>query len=191
MAEPMSGDHWTYEIRDEKVGVVRSNSTEVVTEVTPTDISMRIRNVRPDKTYSERFNIFDRSWNLISNFPWRYQPHYGVNGIQMPLVVGKTWAFESSDRYGASPAVWKTAGTSEVVAQETVTTRAGTFETFKIITSSSSRLVTKPVRTQEITITHWYAPAINHWVKRTYVARMDDSSKEDRTTFELIEYGRR
>ena len=187
----MSGDHWTYEIRDEKTGAVRANSTEVVTDVTPTDISMRIRDVRPDKTYSEHFNIFDRSWNLISDFPWRYQPHYGVNGIQMPLAVGKTWAFESSERYDASPAVWKRSGTSEVIALETVTTRAGTFETFKIVTISSNRLLSKPVRTHEMTITHWYAPAINHWVKRIYAARMNDGSRENRATWELIDYGRR
>src|SRR5882762_9527276 len=57
MEEPMSGDHWTYEIRDEKTGVVSANSTDIVIEVTPTDISMRVRHVRPDKTYSEGFNI--------------------------------------------------------------------------------------------------------------------------------------
>jgi len=190
MEEPMSGDHWTYEIRDDKTGAVRANSTEVITDVTPTDTSMRIRNVRPDKSYGERFNIFDRSWNLIRDPCCRFQPHDGLNGIQMPLAVGKTWAFESSERYVATPIVWKRSSTSEVVAQETVTTKAGTFETFKIVTISSSRTVSKPVRTHEITITHWYAPAINHWVKRSYVARNDDGRKEDRATLELIDYGR-
>ena len=43
MQEPRPGDHWTYEVRDEISGTVRANRTNVVAEVTPTEISVRFK----------------------------------------------------------------------------------------------------------------------------------------------------
>jgi len=36
----------------------------------------------------------------------------------------------------------------------------------------------------------WYAPVIDHWVKRSFVSRSDGRVRE-RNTIELVEYGRR
>jgi len=45
MEEPMPGDHWTFEVRDEITGTITAIRTNVVTEVTPKDISTRVDTV--------------------------------------------------------------------------------------------------------------------------------------------------
>jgi hypothetical protein len=186
MEDPLPGDRWTYEVRDEITGKVSATRANVVTEVTPKEVSVRFKIVG---TPNEGFNVYDRSWNLVDAQPWKYQPNDG-SGIQMPLAVGKTWTIQSNDVNSANGAVWKRSGTSKVVGQETVTTKAGTFETFKIETSLSRRNVNDPTRKSEIEAQTWYAPAIDHWVKRTFMARVDKHVRAN-NTIELTEYGRK
>jgi hypothetical protein len=131
MEEPMPGDHWTYEVRDEITGQITSTRESVITEVTPTGITVRFNKLGTDET---GLNIYDRSWNLIENRPWRFSPNDG-SGIQSPLAVGKTWPVRTNNINSANGNVWKRSGTSKVVGQETVTTQAGTFDTFKIETA--------------------------------------------------------
>ena len=186
MEEPLPGDHWTYEVRDEITGTISATRTNVVTEVTPTEISIRFS---IQGTSNGGFNIYDRSWNLIGNEPWRYSPNDG-SGIRTPLAIGKTWAFQSNDVNAKNGNIGKRSGTSKVVGQESLTTRAGTFETFKIETSYSVRGVNDPTRKAEVTAQTWYAPAIDHWVKRTFVSRADKHLRVN-NTIELVEYGRK
>jgi hypothetical protein len=186
MEEPLPGDHWTYEVRDEITGAISATRMNVVTEVTPTEISIRFS---IQGTTNGGFNIYDRSWNLISNEPWRYSPNDG-SGIRTPLAIGKTWTFQSSDVNAGNGNIGKRSGTSKVVGQESLTTRAGTFETFKIETSYSVRGVKDPTRKAEVTAQTWYAPAIDHWVKRTFVSRTDKHLRVN-NTLELVEYGRK
>lgn len=186
MEEPLPGDHWTYEVRDEITGTISATRTNVITEVTPTEISIRFS---IQGTSNGGFNIYDRSWNLISNEPWRYSPNDG-SGIRSPLATGKTWTFQSSDVNAGNGNIGKRSGTSKVVGQESLTTRAGTFETFKIETSYSVRGVKDPTRRAEVTAQTWYAPAIDHWVKRTFVSRTDKHLRVN-NTIELVEYGRK
>jgi hypothetical protein len=186
MEEPLPGDHWTYEVRDEITGTISAIRKNVVTEVTPTEISIRFS---IQGTSKGGFNIYDRSWNLISNEPWRYSPNDG-SGIRTPLAVDKTWSFQSSDVNAGNGNIGKRSGTSKVVGQESLTTRAGTFETFKIETSYSVRGVNDPTKKAEVTAQTWYAPAIDHWVKRTFVSRVDKHLRVN-NTLELVEYGRK
>jgi hypothetical protein len=187
MEEPQPGDHWTYEVRDEISGTVRSNRANVVAEVTPTEISVRFK--VEGSNNNEGINVYDRSWNLVDSRPWRFSPNDG-SGIRTPLEVGKTWTFQSSNVNSANGSAWKRSGTSKVVGQETVTTRAGTFETFKIETSFTAHNVNDPTRSDEVTSQTWYAPAIDHWVKRTSVVRSDKHLREN-NSLELTEYGRK
>jgi hypothetical protein len=186
MEEPLPGDHWTYEVRDEITGTISVTRTNVITEVTPTEISIRFS---IQGTSNGGFNIYDRSWNLIGNEPWRYSPNDG-SGIRTPLAIGKTWTFQSSDVNTRNGNIGKRSGTSKVVGQESLTTRAGTFETFKIETSYTVRGVNDPTRKAEVTAQTWYAPAIDHWVKRTFVSRADKHLRVN-NTIELVEYGRK
>jgi hypothetical protein len=186
MEEPLPGDHWTYEVRDEVTGTVTATRSNAVTEVTPTDISIRFKIEGTDR---DGFNLYDRSWNLISNGPWKYSPNDGT-GIRGPLATGKTWSFQSNDVNAGEGNIWTRSGRSKVVGQETLTTRAGTFETFKIETTMSRRNSKDPTRKEEITSLTWYAPAIDHWVKRTFISRVENRLRIS-STLELTEYGRK
>jgi hypothetical protein len=186
MEEPQPGDHWTYEIRDEITGTVSATRTNVVTEVTPTEISTRVDTLgKPDPGRI----IFDRSWNITTSGNWRYSPNDGA-GIQLPLAVGKTWSFQSSEINASAGNIWKRSGRSKVTGQENLVTKAGNFETYKIETSYVARRVNDPTRANEVTVQTWYAPAIDHWVRRTFVSRADKHLVTN-NMIELIDYGRR
>jgi hypothetical protein len=186
MEEPLPGDHWTYEVRDEISGTVSATRANVVTETTPREISVRINTVG---TNNGGLNVYDRSWNLLNAGLWRYSPNDGT-GIRMPLAVGKTWSFQSNNINSKIGVIRKRSGTSKVVGQETVTTRAGTFETFKIETAFSARDNNDPTKKYQYTEETWYAPAIDHWVKRNAVFRSDGHLVTNETA-ELTEYGRK
>jgi hypothetical protein len=187
MEEPLPGDHWTYEIRDEIAGKLAGTRENIITEVTPTAISVRISKVGGNN--EQGLNVYDRSWNLVEGRPWRYSPHDG-SGIQMPLAVGKTWPVQTNNINSATGAVWRRSGNSKVVAEESVTTKAGTFDTFKIETTFTGKNVNNPLLKNEVTALTWYAPTIDHWVRRTFVSRANKHLAIERT-IELIEYGRK
>jgi len=186
MEEPRPGDFWTYEIRDEITGKISSIRTFVVTEVTPTEISVSVHIEGKDNV---GLNVYDRSWNLTSAPPWKYQPNNG-EGIVSPLKVGASRSFEGHNVNAETGNVWKRSGRSSVTGQETITTKAGTFDTFKIERSASLRPTNDPTRKQEITVQTWYAPAIDHWVRRTFVSRMNAHLVVNETS-ELVDYGRK
>jgi hypothetical protein len=186
MEQPQPGDRWTYEIRDEITGTVTLTREFAVTEVTPTDISVRYKNLANEK---QGLVVYDRSWNVIDELPWKYSPHNG-GGIQSPLVVGKTWRVQANSTNSTNGGAWKRSGTSKVVAEESITTRAGTFDTFKIETKFTARNVNNPTFKTEVTSLTWYAPAIDHWVKRTFVSRADKHLQIN-NVIELVEYGRK
>jgi hypothetical protein len=186
MEQPMAGDHWTYEVRDEIAGTITATRTNVVTEVTPKDITTRVDTVgKPEPGQI----VYDRSWNVTASGLWKYSPHDG-SGIQMPLTVGNIWNFQANETNVSNGFNWNRSGKSKVIGQEMVTTKAGTFETFKIETSLSRKNVKDPTRKGEVTGVTWYAPAIDHWVKRTVVNRVDNHLLIN-NTIELTEYGRK
>lgn len=186
MEEPLAGDYWTYEVRDEITGTISATRTNVVTEVTPTEISARFKILG---TSNGGFNVYDRSWNLINSGPWKFSPNDG-SGIRTPLTTGKTWNFQCDEVNAENGNVWKRSGNVKVVGQESLTTRAGTFETFKLETTYSSRSVKDPTRKVDVTSQTWYAPAIDHWVKRIFISRTDKHLRVN-NTLELVEYGRK
>jgi hypothetical protein len=186
MEDAQTGDHWTYELRDDITGEVKSTITNTVTDVSGSEITTRIAQLGNSNT---GYQTFDRSWNLANNGIWRYTPSDGT-GIRPPLAVGKTWSFKSTDLNSTAGVSWKRSGTAKVVAQESVTTRAGTFDTFKIETSFQIQNANDPTKKLQAVQQSWYAPAIDHWVKRSFVSRSDGRVR-DKTTIELVEYGRR
>ena len=188
--EPMEdlqlGDHWTYEFRDDITGEIKSTITNTVTDISGGEVSTRIAHLG---TPNSGFQTFDRSWNMTNSGIWRYTPNDGT-GIRPPLAVAKTWSFKSSDFNSSAGIGWKRSGTAKVVAQESVTTRAGTFDTFKIETSFQIQNVNDPTKKLQVVQQTWYAPAINHWVKRSFTSRSEGRVRE-KNTVELVEYGRR
>ncbi|HEX3115047.1 MAG TPA: hypothetical protein VHQ48_06185 [Bradyrhizobium sp.] len=186
MEDAQTGDHWTYELRDDISGDVKSVLAHTVTDVTDSQIGVRI--ARVGKANSG-YQTFDRSWNLVNSGDWRYMPNDGT-GIRAPLVAGKTWSFKATDLNSTAGLSGKRSGTSKVVAQESVTTPAGTFDTFKIETSFQIQNANDPTKKVQAVAQTWYAPAINHWVKRSFVSRSDGRVRE-KSSVELVEYRRR
>src|SRR5690242_14796213 len=73
MEEPLQGDFWTYEVRDQISGTVSAVRTHLVTEATPTEISVRIT-AQGKQDEGGGLNVYDRSWNLKGAAPWKYRP---------------------------------------------------------------------------------------------------------------------
>jgi hypothetical protein len=186
MEDAQTGDHWTYELRDDITGDIKSTITNTVTDVSASEISIRVGVLGNSNS---GYLTYDRSWNLTYNGIWRYTPNDG-SGIRSPLAVGKTWPVKSTDLNSMHGYSEKRSGTSKVVAQESVTTRAGTFDTFKIEMSYQLQSTNDPTKKFQIVQEVWYAPMIDHWVKRSFVSRSDGRVRE-KNTMELVEYGRR
>jgi hypothetical protein len=186
MEDLQVGDHWTYQFRDEISGDVKYIITNTVTDLTDSQIG--IRNSWAGNSNSGN-QTFDRSWNLISNGVHRYSPNDST-GIQAPLTVGKTWAIKSTEINSTSGFSAKRSGTSKVTTQERITTQAGTFDTFRIETSMQIQNSNNVTDKAQYIVQTWYAPTIDHWVKRSFVTRSDGRVRSN-NTIELIDYGRR
>lgn len=186
MEDVRTGDHWTYQVRDDITGDIKSTITNTVTDASASEINMRF-SLLGNPTFG--YQTFDRTWNLTNNGVWKFAPNDGT-GIRPPLTVGKTWSFKNTALNTKAGNSLKRSGTAKVVAQESVTTSAGTFDTFKIETTvqeDNAADATKKLQFEQQT---WYAPAIDHWVKRSSVTRSDGRIR-DKSTMELVEYGRR
>lgn len=186
MEDPQVGDHWTYQFRDEISGDLKFLVTNTVTDMTDSQIS--IRNTWAGSANSGS-QTFDRSWNLINNGVHRYSPNDST-GIQAPLAVGKTWSFKSTEINSTSGFSAKRSGTSKVTAQESVTTPAGTFDTLKIETTYQVQNSNNVTDKAQIVVQTWYAPTIDHWVKRSIITRSNGRVRAN-NTIELVDYGRR
>jgi hypothetical protein len=86
--------------------------------------------------------------------------------------------------------VAKTSVAAKVTAQETITTSAGTFETFKIESRRREVSSADPSKSSEYQNTEWYAPHINYWVRRLLVTRLQKRITANLTE-ELISFGRK
>lgn len=186
MEDPQIGDHWTYEARDDISGDIKGTITLTITDITPAEFAVRMT---IDGKSDARDQTFSRSWDIVNNGTWQFTPNDG-GGVRPPLSVGKTWSFESTDVNPSAGASFERSGTSKVTAQETIATRAGTFETFKIETTAESRYSKDPSRTSLYETQSWFAPAINRWVKRSHIRRSEGLVR-DRGSLELVEYGRK
>lgn len=187
MDQPMVGDHWTYEVRDEITGELKNTVTNTVTDVTPTEIAVRVES----QAYSRgpAVLIYDRSWNLKNNPTWRISPNDGT-GIKKPLAVGNSWKFQDDQVRAGYGTTFKNAGTSKVVSTENITTEAGTFQALKIETSINGHNANDSTKRFESTVMTWYVPSVDHWVKRTVKSAFNGRVQEN-NSIELVDYGRR
>jgi hypothetical protein len=185
MEEPRAGDHWTYEIRDEISGAVTSTRTDTITEVSLNQIGVKYSTEKGQTG----FNVFDRSWNMKSTDVMKYEPHSGLGYLE-PLKVGTARDFKVDQTNTEKGITWKWIGRSKVSAQEQITTKAGTFDAFKIETNYTFYPVNNPVRKSETVMQTWYAPTIDHWVRRTVTTRSEKLLRTNQT-IELVAYGRK
>jgi hypothetical protein len=181
------GDQWNYDRRNEVTGVLQDTYTSVVAEISPTEI---VTNLIERGAKASSIVAFDRSWNRVANGPWRYTPN-DAHGIRPALAVGQEWRAEFDEMNVTTNVKFKVTSLSKVLTQETITTPAGTFETFKIERQTKTFNTAHPSTIMpEIQFDLWYAPEINHWVRRIISTRME-SRLSSKTSEELTEYSRR
>src|SRR5262249_16309712 len=129
--------------------------------------------------------VFDHDWNrsVINNN--KFDPNDG-SGVDWPLAVGKEWRSTYTTRNTKTGVNAKSSSLSKVVAQETVTTPAGTFETFKIERQVKAYNSADPSRYQDVQMVTWFAPQINHVVRRTTIVKQEKRTASNRAV-ELIQ----
>ncbi len=179
------GDRWVYETKDQITGYPQETYTETVTQISATEI-------QASRTVSGQDGsalvVFDRNWNQVDDPIWKYKPNDGL-GIRLPLVVGKEWRSEFDAKSLQNSTNMRATVLSKVVAQETVTTPAGTFDTFRIERRVREFNTADPSTTWETKSVVWYAANINHWVRRTFTTTVRDRTRVDRSE-ELTEFTR-
>jgi hypothetical protein len=178
------GDRWTYDTKDEITGESKRTYTAVVTEISPGEIVTSL--IETDRMSTV---VFDHEWNRTTNGDQRFKPNDG-QGVRFPIEVGKQWRSEFEQRSAKTGKSFKGSSSSKVVAQETVTTPAGTFETFKIERQMRELNAADPSRLTEAQVVMWYAPQINHWVRRTTIEKFDKRTRSNQT-IELTAFGRK
>src|SRR5258708_4239049 len=146
-------------------GFTTRSFSHTITEVSPAEFVMRV--TTQGKTGSS-IRICDHDWNLIDRGDFKYKPNNG-GGIKPPLLVGKEWRSEHEGRSTQSSYVSQTSVAAKVTAQETITTSAGTFKTFKIESLRRDISSAAPSKSPEYKNPEWYAPEINYWVRRLLV----------------------
>jgi hypothetical protein len=186
MPDPAPGDHWTYEVKDEISGALRLTRTDMVTDVSKNEISVRVQvvgNPSPGNI------IYDRSWDIVHDGRFKYTPNDGT-GVRLPLAVGAQWKFTADVTNGGSGTTFKRVGTSRVVKQESITTKAGTFDTFVVETEITGRSVQDRTLINQTSYRTWFDPDLDHWVKRSILLRQRGHVTAN-NTIELTEYGRK
>ncbi len=158
----------TYDQTDEITGNLTFTYTDTVASVTDKEITLRLTR-RGDERRG--LVVFDKNWNLLDDGVWKMKPRDAGQGIQPPLQVGKEWHVSETIQSYKTGEFLNETGKAKVVAQESVNTQAGTFDTFKIVAELHEIPTNDPSKTIQSTITTWYAPAINRWVKRATTVR--------------------
>src|SRR5215470_7613145 len=161
------GDRWVYDTKDEITGFPKDTYSQVVTEVSPKEIivSLTFRGKNGSSLIA-----YDQNWDRLDMPNIRFSPNDG-QGIRPPLAVGKEWRANYEARVTQTGAATKGSVISKVVAQESITTPAGTFDTFKIETRVQSIAASDPSQSSQFENVIWWAPKVNHWVRRQLVTK--------------------
>jgi hypothetical protein len=179
------GDLWVYDTKDEVTGFPKETYTQVVAEVTPTEVrlstTVRGKNGTTLVTY-------DHDWNRIDSLLLKFKPNDG-QGIHLPLALGKEWRSEYESRNVQTGVATKGSVASKVVAQEVVTTGAGTFEAFKVQTRVRDIDASDPSKIWEYENLLWFAPEANRWIRRAIVAKFQQRVRSN-TSEELSDFSR-
>jgi hypothetical protein len=185
------GDLWIYDTKNEVTGFSAEGYTEMVAQLSPREIVVNRTFREPVYRWPQNYIItYDHDWDVIDRFDWKFKPNDGL-GIRMPLSVGKTWQAEyDAQNLQTTRRIYRGTSTSTVAAQQTITTGAGTFDTFKVEQQARWLDAIDPARMWEIEVVSWFAPQMNHWVRRTTQIKFEKRLREN-TTEELAEFTRK
>ena len=167
--EVQVGDAWVYDNKDAITGLPISTYTSLVAEVSPKEI---VTNLIFKGNNNRGLVVFDHDWNRIMINNEKFNPNDG-HGVQWPLAVGKEWRQVYTTSNTQTGVNTKSSSLAKIVTQETVTTPAGTFETFKIERQIKEYNVADPSRYRDMQMLMWFAPQINHWIRRTFIIKQE------------------
>jgi hypothetical protein len=179
------GDRWVYDTRDEVSQYPKDTYTQIVTEVSKDQI---VASVTVRGKNGAVLIIFNRDWGVIDNVIWKFKPDNG-QGLPATLAVGKEWRSQYEAKNTQNGTNLKGSISSKVTAQETISTSAGTFDTFKIERQLQELNTADPSKSYEIHIVTWFAPLINHWVRQTLLTKYEKRTRTS-TSEELADFSR-
>ena len=180
--EVQVGDAWVYDSKDGITGLPLSTYTSLVAEISATEI---VTNAIFKGNNNRALVVFDHDWNRLVTNNQKFNPNDG-HGVRWPLAVGKEWRSSYTTSNTQTGANTKVSSLAKVVAQETVTTPAGTFETFKIDRQLKEYSIADPSRYRDMQVIMWFSPQINHWVRRTSVVKQEKRTIAN-TSDELVQ----
>lgn len=183
-AQVAIGDHWTYELKDEISGELKTTRTDIVTDVSNDQITVRFDVAGTNRT---GIMIYDHFWNVLHDGPFKYSPNDGT-GFRLPLTVGAQWKFAIDVLNAGNGQTFRRTGNSRVTGQESISTKAGSFNTFVVETNFTGKNVQDPSLVNQTSWRTWFCPDVNHWIKRAMVFRQRGNLVQN-NTIELTEYG--
>jgi hypothetical protein len=187
---PRLHDLWVYTTRNEVTGLPAEGYTEMVAQMSATEIVVNRTYREPVKRWPQNIVFtYDHDWDLIDTFEYKFKPNDGA-GVRTPLSVGKTWQAEfDAQNLHTTRRIYRGTSSSKVVGQESITTDAGTFDAFKVEQQARWLDPIDTARMYEIQVVSWFAPQINHWVRRNTVVKYEKRVREN-TTDELADFNR-
>jgi hypothetical protein len=181
------GDLWVFQNTDLRTGEKKDTSF-LVTALTGDEIMMETGGSTSGAwTFTREWNPVERkAGDVVTDVlkpDWPY--------LRFPMALGKTWEvpfeIEATSRFEKHVAEWQ--WKAQVVAVETVTVRAGTFQTFRIDYEGS--FTTRSGRetwTGSHGETAWYAPAAKAIVKREFTQLAPARNVKEHHTIELLSF---
>jgi hypothetical protein len=174
---PLVGDTWTFRRVD---GWNGSTGTPVVETV------VVVRDDEIEISRGEARDVRDRNWNVIGAVQdgTRSKARTYRGSLSFPLTIGKTWTAKA-EFTNASGEQLSYAPKAEVVAWESVTVPAGTFDAFRIKASGFYRgsNATPNQFTGSFEETYGYSPAAQRVVRYQF-----QNSAKTKFTVELTEF---
>jgi hypothetical protein len=180
------GDRYTFNTKNEVTGEATGTYVALVTAISDKEIVTAISFT--GKTGS-RVVVLDHDLNRLDDSVSKFSPN-DAQGIRRPLAVGEEWHYEYDARNMQTGVASRASGVSKVVSQETVTTPAGTFDTFKIERHVAMHQTLDQTRGSDTEVVIWYAPKVNRWVRRTFAVRIEGRLRSN-TSEELVDFSRK
>lgn len=173
------GDRWEY----------RQTVNGRFDERGPQKLRREVVGVAPDGIVTfRRGNGTTYQVDAAGNFLDPRGPDWSRVDFKFPMRVGDQWTF--SRHHGGTPDIWFESGAVKVVALETITVPAGTFDCFRIVREYKSYLKLNSEQNDTIS---WYCPRVKvsarqEWTNRTYVPGFGGSLPSILTVTELVNY---
>ena len=180
-----AGSFWNYAAADE----IKQSKWIMESTLTETKDEERVVRFNTRGISNNTINVYDENWNLKEASGWKYEPHLGI-GVPSPLNVGsqsKTDVSASQQQQTGWSDPRPATGEARITAVETIATKAGKFETYRVESSSKSSSTIAPLTEIETKYILWFSPKADHWVK-AQVEQRSDGRLVSKTSQELIEY---